>query len=134
MIDMEQDNRNQMNGENNANVSAGGTQPEQNIQNSQSAHQEQFGQNPQQDSLYHYSYMNNKGDARFDRPAGETPQQRSDSQASQNMHGTANAQGGTQNAQNTAYSGFQRNVNGMEAWYDSQRMNAGYQNSGNNMG
>lgn len=134
MIDMEQDNRNQVNGKDIENGAAGGTQLEQNIQNSQGAHREQFGQNPQQDSLYHYSYMNNKGDARFDRPTGESVQQGSDSQLSQNMHETANSQGGTQNAQNTAYSGFQRNVNGMEAWYDSQRMNSGYQNTGNNMG
>lgn len=127
---MEQDNRNQINGENVSNASAGGTQPEQNTQSSQNMHPEQTGQGTQQDGLYHYSYMNNKGDARFDRPAGETSQQRMSAQT-QNMRGTANVQGGTQN---TAYSGFQRNVNGMEAWYDSQRMNAGYQNSGNNMG
>lgn len=127
---MEQDNRNQINGENISNVSAGGTQPEQNTQSSQNMHPEQNGQGTQQDSLYHYSYMNNKGDARFDRPAGETSQQRMGAQT-QNMRGTANVQGGTQN---TAYSGFQRNVNGMEAWYDSQRMNAGYQNPENNMG
>lgn len=93
-------------------------------------HPEQTGQGTQQDSLYHYSYMNNKGDARFDRPAGETSQQRMGAQT-QNMRETANVQGGTQN---TAYSGFQRNVNGMEAWYDSQRMNAGYQNPENNVG
>lgn len=127
---MEQDNRNQINGENISNASAGGTQPEQNTQSSQNMHPEQNGQGTQQDSLYHYSYMNNKGDARFDRPAGETSQQRMGAQT-QNMRGTANVQGGTQN---TAYSGFQRNVNGMEAWYDSQRMNAGYQNPENNMG
>ena len=127
---MEQDNRNQINGENISNASAGGTQPEQNTQSSQNMHPEQIGQETQQDSLYHYSYMNNKGDARFDRPAGETSQQRMGAQT-QNMHETANVQGGTQN---TAYSGFQRNVNGMEAWYDSQRMNAGYQNPENNVG
>lgn len=127
---MEQDNRNQINGENISNASAGGTQPEQNTQSSQNMHPEQTGQGTQQDSLYHYSYMNNKGDARFDRPAGETSQQRMGAQT-QNMRETANVQGGTQN---TAYSGFQRNVNGMEAWYDSQRMNAGYQNPENNMG
>ena len=73
---MEQDNRNQINGENISNASAGGTQPEQNTQSSQNMHPEQTGQGTQQDSLYHYSYMNNKGDARFDRPAGETSQQR----------------------------------------------------------
>ena len=127
---MEQDNRNQINGENISNASAGGTQPKQNTQSSQNMHPEQTGQGTQQDSLYHYSYMNNKGDARFDRPAGETSQQRMGAQT-QNMRGTANVQGGTQN---TAYSGFQRNVNGMEAWYDSQRMNAGYQNPENNVG
>lgn len=127
---MEQDNRNQINGENISNASAGGTQPEQNTQSSQNMHPEQTGQGTQQDSLYHYSYMNNKGDARFDRPAGETSQQRMGAQT-QNMRETANVQGGTQN---TAYSGFQRNVNGMEAWYDSQRMNAGYQNPENNVG
>lgn len=127
---MEQDNRNQINGENISNASAGGTQPEQNTQSSQNMHPEQTGQGTQQDGLYHYSYMNNKGDARFDRPAGETSQQRMGAQT-QNMRGTANVQGGTQN---TAYSGFQRNVNGMEAWYDSQRMNAGYQNPENNVG
>lgn len=127
---MEQDNRNQINGENISNAPAGGTQPEQNTQSSQNMHPEQTGQGTQQDSLYHYSYMNNKGDARFDRPAGETSQQRMGAQT-QNMRGTANVQGGTQN---TAYSGFQRNVNGMEAWYDSQRMNAGYQNPENNVG
>lgn len=127
---MEQDNRNQINGENISNASAGGTQPEQNTQSSQNMHPEQTGQGTQQDSLYHYSYMNNKGDARFDRPAGETSQQRMGAQT-QNMRETSNVQGGTQN---TAYSGFQRNVNGMEAWYDSQRMNAGYQNPENNVG
>ena len=131
---MEQDNRNQINGENISNASAGGTQPEQNTQSSQNIRPEQAGQGTQQDGLYHYSYMNNKDDARFDRPAGETSHQRMGAQT-QNMRGTANVQGGTQN---TAYSGFQRNVNGMEAWYDSQRMNQGYQNQAgnpmNNMG
>ncbi len=127
---MEQDNRNQINGENISNASAGGTQPEQNTQSSQNIRPEQAGQGTQQDGLYHYSYMNNKDDARFDRPAGETSHQRMGAQT-QNMRGTANVQGGTQN---TAYSGFQRNVNGMEAWYDSQRMNAGYQNPENNVG
>ena len=40
---MEQENKNQMNGNS--------------------------GQAPQQDGLYHYSYMNNRGDSRFDRPS-----------------------------------------------------------------
>lgn len=123
---MEQENKNQMNGNS--------------------------GQAPQQDGLYHYSYMNNSGDSRFDRPSTNASQQ---TQSTQNVQGTQSAQnnqtagvqGSAQNnqtagahgpAQNASYSGFQRNVNGMEAWYDSQRMNQGYQNqagnSMNNMG
>ncbi len=120
---MEQENKNQMNGNS--------------------------GQAPQQDGLYHYSYMNNSGDSRFDRPSTNASQQTQnvqDAQSAQNnqtagVHGsaqnsqTAGAQG---SAQNASYSGFQRNVNGMEAWYDSQRMNQGYQNQAgnpmNNMG
>lgn len=115
------------------------------------------GQAPQQDGLYHYSYMNNRGDSRFDRPSTNASQQTQnvqDAQSAQNnqtagVHGsaqnaqTAGAQSSSQNAQtvgtqNASYSGFQRNVNGMEAWYDSQRMNQGYQNQAgnpmNNMG
>lgn len=123
---MEQENKNQMNGNS--------------------------GQAPQQDGLYHYSYMNNSGDSRFDRPSTNASQQ---IQSTQNVQGTQSAQnnqtagvqGSAQNnqtagahgpAQNASYSGFQRNVNGMEAWYDSQRMNQGYQNQAgnpmNNMG
>ena len=123
---MEQENKNQMNGNS--------------------------GQAPQQDGLYHYSYMNNSGDSRFDRPSTNASQQ---TQSTQNVQGpqsaqnnqTAGVQGSAQNnqtagahgpAQNASYSGFQRNVNGMEAWYDSQRMNQGYQNQAgnpmNNMG
>ena len=128
---MEQENKNQMNGNS--------------------------GQAPQQDGLYHYSYMNNRGDSRFDRPSTNASQQTQnvqDAQSAQNnqtagVHGsaqnaqTAGAQSSSQNAQtvgtqNASYSGFQRNVNGMEAWYDSQRMNQGYQNQAgnpmNNMG
>ena len=126
---MEQENKNQMNGNS--------------------------GQAPQQDGLYHY--MNNRGDSRFDRPSTNASQQTQnvqDAQSAQNnqtagVHGsaqnaqTAGAQSSSQNAQtvgtqNASYSGFQRNVNGMEAWYDSQRMNQGYQNQAgnpmNNMG
>lgn len=123
---MEQENKNQMNGNS--------------------------GQAPQQDGMYHYSYMNNSGDSRFDRPSTNASQQ---TQSTQNVQGTQSAQnnqtagvqGSAQNnqtagahgsAQNVSYSGFQRNVNGMEAWYDSQRMNQGYQNQAgnpmNNMG
>lgn len=123
---MEQENKNQMNGNS--------------------------GQAPQQDGLYHYSYMNNRGDSRFDRPSTNASQQ---TQSTQNVQGTQSAQnnqtagvqGSAQNnqtvgahgpAQNASYSSFQRNVNGMEAWYDSQRMNQGYQNQAgnpmNNMG
>ena len=111
---MEQENKNQMNGNS--------------------------GQAPQQDGLYHYSYMNNSGDSRFDRPSTNASQQ---TQSTQNVQGTQSAQnnqtaGAHGPAQNASYSGFQRNVNGMEAWYDSQRMNQGYQNQAgnpmNNMG
>ena len=123
---MEQENKNQMNGNS--------------------------GQAPQQDGMYHYSYMNNSGDSRFDRPSTNASQQ---TQSTQNVQGTQSAQnnqtagvqGSAQNnqtagahgsVQNVSYSGFQRNVNGMEAWYDSQRMNQGYQNQAgnpmNNMG
>lgn len=128
---MEQENKNQMNGNS--------------------------GQAPQQDGLYHYSYMNNRGDSRFDRPSTNASQQTQNVQGTQSaqnnqtagVHGsaqnaqTAGAQSSSQNAQtagtqNASYSGFQRNVNGMEAWYDSQRMNQGYQNQAgnpmNNMG
>lgn len=120
---MEQENKNQMNGNS--------------------------GQAPQQDGLYHYSYMNNRGDSRFDRPSTNASQQTQNVQGAQSaqnnqtagVHGSAqNAQtaGAQGSAQNASYSGFQRNVNGMEAWYDSQRMNQGYQNQAgnpmNNMG
>ena len=131
MIEIEQENKNQMNGNS--------------------------GQAPQQDGLYHYSYMNNRGDSRFDRPSTNASQQTQNVQGAQSaqnnqtagVHGsaqnaqTAGAQSSSQNAQtvgtqNASYSGFQRNVNGMEAWYDSQRMNQGYQNQAgnpmNNMG
>ncbi|RHU54197.1 PDZ domain-containing protein [Coprococcus sp. TF11-13] len=125
MIEMEQENKNQMNGNS--------------------------GQAPQQDGLYHYSYMNNRGDSRFDRPSTNASQQTQNVQGAQSaqnnqtagVHGsaqnaqTAGAQSSPQNAQtvgtqNASYSGFQRNVNGMEAWYDSQRMNQGYQNQAGN--
>ena len=128
---MEQENKNQMNGNS--------------------------GQAPQQDGLYHYSYMNNRGDSRFDRPSTNASQQTQNVQGTQSAQNnqTAGVQGSAQNAQtagaqsssqnaqtagtqNASYSGFQRNVNGMEAWYDSQRMNQGYQNQAgnpmNNMG
>ena len=116
---MEQENKNQMNGNS--------------------------GQAPQQDGLYHYSYMNNRGDSRFDRPSTNASQQTQNVQGAQSAQNTqtAGAQSSSQNAQtagtqNASYSGFQRNVNGMEAWYDSQRMNQGYQNQAgnpmNNMG
>ena len=120
---MEQENKNQMNGNS--------------------------GQASQQDGLYHYSYMNNSGDSRFDRPSTNTSQQTQNVQGAQSAQNnqTAGVHGSAQNsqtagaqgsAQNASYSGFQRNVNGMEAWYDSQRMNQGYQNQAgnpmNNMG
>ncbi len=120
---MEQENKNQMNGNS--------------------------GQAPQQDGLYHYSYMNNRGDSRFDRPSTNASQQTQNVQGAQSAQNnqTAGVHGSAQNsqtagaqgsAQNASYSGFQRNVNGMEAWYDSQRMNQGYQNQAgnpmNNMG
>ncbi|RJW74209.1 PDZ domain-containing protein [Coprococcus sp. AF38-1] len=123
MIEMEQENKNQMNGNS--------------------------GQAPQQDGLYHYSYMNNSGDSRFDRPSTNASQQTQNVQGAQSAQNnqTAGVHGSAQNsqtagaqgsAQNALYSGFQRNVNGMEAWYDSQRMNQGYQNQAgnpmNNMG
>jgi len=131
MIEMEQENKNQMNGNS--------------------------GQAPQQDGLYHYSYMNNRGDSRFDRPSTNASQQTQNVQGTQSAQNnqTAGVQGSAQNAQtagaqsssqnaqtvgtqNASYSGFQRNENGMEAWYDSQRMNQGYQNQAgnpmNNMG
>ncbi|WP_243869032.1 S1C family serine protease [Coprococcus eutactus] len=120
---MEQENKNQMNGNS--------------------------GQAPQQDGLYHYSYMNNSGDSRFDRPSTNASQQTQNVQGAQSAQNnqTAGVHGSAQNsqtagaqgsAQNASYSGFQRNVNGMEAWYDSQRMNQGYKNQAgnpmNNMG
>ena len=116
---MEQENKNQMNGNS--------------------------GQAPQQDGLYHYSYMNNRGDSRFDRPSTNASQQTQNVQGAQSAQNnqTAGVHGSAQNAQtvgtqNASYSGFQRNVNGMEAWYDSQRMNQSYQNQAgnpmNNMG
>jgi serine protease Do len=123
MIEMEQENKNQMNGNS--------------------------GQAPQQDGLYHYSYMNNSGDSRFDRPSTNASQQTQNVQGAQSAQNnqTAGVHGSAQNsqtagaqgsAQNASYSGFQRNVNGMEAWYDSQRMNQSYQNQAgnpmNNMG
>lgn len=96
---MEQENKNQMNGNS--------------------------GQAPQQDGLYHYSYMNNRGDSRFDRPSTNASQQTQnvqDAQSAQNnqtagVHGsaqnaqTAGAQSSSQNAQtvgtqNASYSGF----------------------------
>ena len=58
---MEQENKNQMNGNS--------------------------GQAPQQDGLYHYSYMNNRGDSRFDRPSTNASQQTQnvqDAQSAQN--------------------------------------------------
>ena len=115
------------------------------------------GNSGQQDGLYHYSYMNNRGDSRFDRPSTNASQQTQNVQGTQSAQNnqTAGVQGSAQNAQtagaqsssqnaqtagtqNASYSGFQRNVNGMEAWYESQRMNQGYQNQAgnpmNNMG
>lgn len=102
------------------------TQPEQNSQN---------GQTTQQDGLYHYSYMNNKGDARFDRPSAERNQQQGNQQQGNQMDsGMQNSQQRMQDSQRTTYTGFQRNVNGMEAWYDSQRMAGGYQSQAGSMG
>ena len=101
-------------------------QPEQNSQN---------GQTTQQDGLYHYSYMNNKGDARFDRPSAERNQQQGNQQQGNQMDsGMQNSQQRMQDSQRTTYTGFQRNVNGMEAWYDSQRMAGGYQSQAGSMG
>ena len=107
------------------------TQPEQNSQN---------GQTTQQDGLYHYSYMNNKGDARFDRPSAERNQQQGNQQQGNQQQGNQmdsgmqNSQQRMQDSQRTTYTGFQRNVNGMEAWYDSQRMAGGYQSQAGSMG
>lgn len=72
---MEQENKNQMNGNS--------------------------GQAPQQDGLYHYSYMNNRGDSRFDRPSTNASQQTQnvqDAQSAQNNQ-TAGVHGSAQNAQ-----------------------------------
>ena len=100
------------------------------------------------DGLYHYSYKDNNG-----AEAGNSPQEAQNSDSQMNPQGTQPQHGGMQmgaqnmqqrgpqmgaqnmqqrgpqmNAQNgRAYNGFERNVNGMEAWYDSQRMNNGYQ-------
>lgn len=107
------------------------TQPEQNSQNWQTT---------QQDGLYHYSYMNNKGDARFDRPSAERNQQQGNQQQGNQQQGNQmdsgmqNSQQRMQDSQRTTYTGFQRNVNGMEAWYDSQRMAGGYQSQAGSMG
>ena len=110
MIEMEQENKNQMNGNS--------------------------GQAPQQDGPYHYSYMNNSGDSRFDRPSTNASQQTQNVQGAQSAQNnqTAGVHGSAQNsqtagaqgsAQNASYSGFREMINGMEAWYDSQRMNRG---------
>ena len=103
---------------------------EQYVNNNNMTQPEQNGQTTQQDGLYHYSYMNNKGDARFDRPSAERNQQ----QGNQRDSGMQNSQQRMQDSQRTAYTGFQRNVNGMEAWYDSQRMAGGYQSQAGSMG
>lgn len=127
---MEQDNRNQMNGGDIQEKAAGSVPPENDNQNAQGA---------QSDSMYHYSYMKNRGDSRFDRPAGaqQTQNFQNNTQTQNNAQAQNTRQTGSdaqRSQQNTAYSGFQRNVNGMEAWYDSQRMASGYQNPGNGMG
>lgn len=69
-------------------------------------------------------------------PQGTQPQHGGMQMGAQNMQqrgpqmGAQNMQhrGPQMNVQNgRAYNGFERNVNGMEAWYDSQKMNNGYQ-------
>lgn len=96
------------------------------------------------DGLYHYSYLNNKGDSRFDRQSvdqsmnqsvNENMNQNVNQTASQTANQGYSAAGGNPGTgyrnygQGSAYSGFERNVNGAEAWYDSQRMKNGYQTS-----
>lgn len=75
------------------------------------------------DGLYHYSYLNNRGDSRFDRQGSGTAA----SAANTNTAGGNTGNGYRQYGTGSSYSGFERNVNGAEAWYDSQRMKNGYQ-------
>ena len=110
---MDQDNREDLTSQNGAQSETQGIQNEQQTSQTQMGQSEQPVQGTQQsDGLYHFSYMKNQGDSRFDRHTQEQDA------------GTRQVQ---PDSQRQSYNGFQKNVNGMEAWYDSQRMNNNYQ-------
>lgn len=88
-------------------------------------------QNNNENGLYHYSYLNNPGDSRFDRQGGSAESARAANGAGATAQGTAaNGADGMSQA-GRAYTGYERNINGAEAWYDSQRMRNDYQKQAN---
>lgn len=109
---MDQDNREDLTSQNGAQSETHGIQNEQTSQTQMGQSEQPAQETQQSDGLYHFTYMKNQGDSRFDRHTQEQNPGYSKTQ---------------QDSQRQSYNGFQKNVNGMEAWYDSQRMNNNYQ-------
>ena len=113
--------------------------------NEEQSQQTQAGRQTQQsEGMYHYSYRNTQ-DMNVQTGAGpqtgmnnQTGQPGMNAQAGNDQQNSGSYGYAAGGSQRNAYSGYERNVNGMEAWYDSQRMNQGYQNQAgnpmNNMG
>ena len=104
----------------------------------QSQQTQESRQTQQTDGLYHYSYRNNQdmnGQTGTGPQAGmntQTGQPGMNAQAGNGQQGSGSYGYTAGGSQRNAYSGYERNVNGMEAWYDSQRMNQGYQSQAGN--
>ena len=107
--------------------------------NEEQSQQTQAGRQTQQsEGLYHYSYRNTQ-DMNAQTGAGpqtgmnnQTGQPGMNAQAGNDQQNSGSYGYAAGGSQRNAYSGYERNVNGMEAWYDSQRMNQGYQSQAGN--
>ena len=107
--------------------------------NEEQSQQTQAGRQTQQsEGLYHYSYRNTQ-DMNALTGAGpqtgmnnQTGQPGMNAQAGNDQQNSGSYGYAAGGSQRNAYSGYERNVNGMEAWYDSQRMNQGYQSQAGN--
>ena len=107
--------------------------------NEEQSQQTQAGRQTQQsEGLYHYSYRNTQ-DMNVQTGAGpqtgmnnQTGQPGMNAQAGNDQQNSGSYGYAAGGSQRNAYSGYERNVNGMEAWYDSQRMNQGYQSQAGN--
>ncbi len=107
--------------------------------NEEQSQQTQAGRQTQQsEGMYHYSYRNTQ-DMNVQTGAGpqtgmnnQTGQPGMNAQAGNDQQNSGSYGYAAGGSQRNAYSGYERNVNGMEAWYDSQRMNQGYQSQAGN--